>query len=176
MLPPGHAAAGYLVAFGILSAVSVGAGSDIRSLLWLGFMMGAILDLDMFAAFAKTRSLVIENQKKSHRTYVTHTPLFWIVIGLITFLITRNVPAALIVILAPLSHLFLDSIEDEISWLWPFSSKGFRIVQRKKDLDIPRQAFFSYWIQFLAWYWIDRRLTAVLECVFLGLLIAVLLS
>lgn len=162
MLPLGHASAGYFVAVGIGVALPL-AGSDTVSLLAFGALCGALPDIDMLAAFAKTRSLVIENEKQSHRAYITHTPVFWIVMALFMFLVSGHVPFALIVLLAPLSHLFLDSLEDEIQWLGPWSKKGYAIFKRKKALAIPRQDFFSYWKKFLFWYWVNRRLTAMLE-------------
>lgn len=164
MLPPGHASAGYLVAIGIGVALPQ-AGSDTVSLLAFGALCGALPDIDMLAAFAKTRSLVIENEKQSHRAYITHTPLFWIVMALFMLLISANASFALIVLLAPLSHLFLDSLEDEIHWLGPLSKKGYVIFKREKALAIPRQNFFSYWKKFLLWYITNRRLTAMLEII-----------
>lgn len=172
MLPPGHAAAGYLVAMGI-GVVFPSAGSDMASLLVFGALCGALPDVDMFAAFAKTRSLVIENAKQSHRAYITHTPLFWFALAVVVFAATRDVAIALLVFLCPVSHLLLDSIEDDIMWRWPFSSQPYRIFTSTHDLDIPRQDFFSYWRKFLCWYITNRRLTAMLEaalvllCIFL---------
>lgn len=168
MLPPGHSAAGYLVAVGI-GVTLPQAGSDTASLLAFGALCGALPDIDMLAAFAKTRSLVIENEKQSHRAYITHTPLFWIVMALFLLLISGSASFALVVFFAPLSHLFLDSLEDEIQWLGPWSKKGTSLLKRKKTLAIPRQDFFSYWKKFLFWYWVNRRLTATLEIILIVL-------
>lgn len=166
MLPSGHAAAGYLVAVGI-GVVLPQAGSDMVSLLAFGALCGALPDIDMLAAFAKTRSLVIENEKQSHRAYITHTPVFWIVVALFMLFVSSNASFAIIVLLAPLSHLFLDSLEDEIQWLGPWLKKGYSIFKRKKALAIPRQDFFSYWKKFLFWYIKNRKLTATAEMVLL---------
>lgn len=164
MLPPGHAAAGYLVSAGVLSAMGVPYNTPAaQTILALGFMFGALPDVDMFFAFAKTRSMVIENAKQSHRVYITHTPIFWFAIAVVVFAATRDITIAPLVFLCPLSHLLLDSLEDEIMWRWPFSSQPYRLFKSTHDLDIPRQDFFSYWKKFLWWYWSNRRLTAILE-------------
>lgn len=164
MLPPGHASAGYLVALGIASFFHI-SSPQAQSLLWAGFVFGAIPDLDMFAAFFKTRSLVIQNDKKSHRTYITHTPIFWIGVAGIVAIITRDLALSLVILLAPLSHLFLDTVEDEIRWLWPFVKRPYRILRRTNDLTLPKESFFSYWKHFVAWYVKNRTITAVLEAV-----------
>ncbi|MBI4252558.1 metal-dependent hydrolase [Candidatus Uhrbacteria bacterium] len=172
MLFPGHAAAGYLVGVGIV-ALTASHPDSTSMFLWIGAVCGAMPDIDMFAAFARTRSLVIENEKQSHRAYITHTPLFWAVMAFFMFLASRNALFALIVLLAPLSHLFLDSLEDEIQWLGPWSKKGYRIFKSRKDLAVPRHDFFSFWGKFLFWYWTNRRLTAALE---IALIVSALLT
>lgn len=169
MLPPGHASAGYLVADLIISLLHIPPSDPAApALVWAGFVFGAIPDLDMFAAFFKTRSMVIENDKQSHRLYITHTPVFWICAALVVFVLTRDVPLTLIVACAPLSHLVLDSIEDEIRWLWPLSRKAYRLIIRE-DLSLPRESFFSYWKKFVTWYVQKRTITAVCEAVIVGM-------
>lgn len=176
MLPPGHASAGYLVALGIVSLFHMPLSNpETQRLLWYGFAFGAIPDLDMFAAFFKTRSLVIQNDKKSHRTYITHTPIFWIGVVGITVIITRDLVFSSIVLLAPMSHLFLDTIEDEIRWLWPFVKKPYRILRRTNDLTLPKESFFSYWKHFVVWYIKNRTITATLEAIFILVFVLVFL-
>ncbi|MDP2630177.1 MAG: metal-dependent hydrolase [Candidatus Uhrbacteria bacterium] len=177
MLPAGHASVGYLVALGVVSLLRVPISDPLaQTLLLAGFVFGAIPDLDMFVAFFKTRSLVIENEKKSHRTYITHTPIFWTGASGITALITRDPALSLIVLLAPLSHLFLDTIEDEIRWLWPISKQSFRLITPKENLVLPKEPFFSYWRHFVVWYVKNRKITATLEAVMVLLFIIVLLG
>lgn len=170
MLPFGHAAAGYLASVGILSATGATLNvQEAQAMLLLGGALGALPDVDMFAAFIKTRSLVIENDKQSHRAFITHTPLFWIGAGMFAYIFLNNLAVAGIIALAPLSHLFLDSLEDDVRLLWPWSNKGICILKRKKCLYIPAQDFLPYWKKFLRWYWSERRLTAMLELSLLAL-------
>ncbi len=170
MLPPGHASAGYLVAVGVVSLFHLSLNdSTTHSLLWLGFLFGALPDLDMFLAFFKTRSWVIQNDKQSHRRYVTHTPIFWLCVAVLIGAVTHSFEIFLITLCAPLSHLFLDSIQDEIRWLWPLSKKSFRMFRSKEDCVLPKEHFIGYWIKFVAWYLKKRTLTAVLEVVLITL-------
>ncbi len=178
MLPPGHAAAGYLDAAGIIQlfphAVPQSAG---QSFLASGFVLGALPDVDMFFAFAKTRSLVIQNDRAPHRAYITHTPIFWAVCSGAFYLFSRDVSTALLLLLCPLSHLILDSLEDEIRWLWPFSQKFYRMKKSPADLALPPQNFFSYWFKFLQWYVHNRTVTATFElCLIVVFFVAVLSS
>lgn len=170
MLPFGHAAAGYLASVGILSAGGVALNvQETQLLLMFGSALGALPDVDMFAAFIKTRSLVIENDKQSHRAFITHTPVFWLAAGTLAYLTFGNLAAALIIALAPLSHLFLDSLEDDVRLLWPWSNKGICMFKQKKDLHIPAQDFLPFWKKFLRWYWSERRFTAMTEILLLAL-------
>lgn len=176
MLPPGHASAGYIVALGVVSFFHLPPNDpSTHVFLWLGFLFGALPDLDMFFAFFKTRSWVIQNDKQSHRAYVTHTPIFWLCVASLAGGLTHSFVIFFITLCAPLSHLLLDSIQDEIRWLWPLSKKPFRMVSSKEDLALPKERFFGYWIKFLMWYIQKRTLTATLEAVLIMLfLIAVL--
>lgn len=177
MLPPGHAAAGYLVAAGIVQLFPHAVPqSAVQSFLGLGFVLGALPDIDMFFAFAKTRSLVIQNDRAPHRAYITHTPLFWVVCGSVVYFFSDNGALALLVLLCPLSHLILDSIEDEVRWLWPFSKKWYRMKKSPTDLALPPQNFFSYWIQFVRWYIQNRTVTATLELCLIVVCLAAVLS
>ncbi|MEK7122935.1 MAG: hypothetical protein AAB855_03705, partial [Patescibacteria group bacterium] len=65
-------------------------------------------------------------------------------------------------------------LEDEVLWLWPLSRKGYRLLERR-DLDISRDSFMAYWRTFLFWYLINRRLTAILEVVFIVVVVVVVL-
>jgi len=164
MLPPGHAATGYLVAATIIQLFpNTLPQSEIHTFLVWGFVLGCLPDIDMFFAFAKTKSLVIQNDKAPHRRFITHTPFFWLIVSAIVFLITQNFALSLLFFLCPLSHFFLDSIEDEIRWLWPFSKKLYRMKKSPEDLALPPQNFFSYWKKFIVWYVYNRTLTASLE-------------
>lgn len=166
MLPFGHAAAGYLVSVGILSASSDALNvQEAQAMLMFGAALGALPDVDMFAAFIKTRSLVIENDKQSHRAFITHTPLFWVGAGIFAYIFFNNLAVAGIIALAPLSHLFFDSLEDDVRLLWPLSDRGVRVFNRKRDLRIQAQDFLKYWRKFLWWYVRNRTLTASLEIV-----------
>jgi len=166
MLPLGHASAGYAVAAGILSFFHVPSSDpSAQTMLWYGFVFGAIPDLDMFAAFLKTRSWVIQNEKQSHRRYITHTPLFWGVVAGVAFLFTHNGVLASLLFFAPFSHLLLDSLEDEIRWFWPLSKKSFCMIKHTGELSLPKESFFSYWTKFCVWYVTKRKITAICEII-----------
>ncbi|MBI4599868.1 metal-dependent hydrolase [Candidatus Uhrbacteria bacterium] len=176
MLPPGHASAGYLVAFGVASFFHLFYGDpQTQALLWYGFVLGALPDLDMFVAFFKTRSLVIENSKQSHRAYITHTPVFWICVAVVAGVVTHSTIIFYSTLFAPLSHLILDALQDDIRPLWPWSNKPFRILSSHENLALSREPFFAYWRNFLAWYVKKRTITAALEAVLMLVFVVLLL-
>jgi|SRR6185503_5398338 len=157
MLPPGHTAGGYLVAKAVTKFLPYQfTREQLRKLYWLGMFMGFVPDLDMFYAFYKSGSFTIDRLTTDHRTYLTHTPLPWLVLGLLIFTSAKSKYAkavGIIIWLGAWSHLVLDSLEHGVRWLWPLTDKLYAIKPTVHSLiDIQTSDFFPYWIHFVSWY------------------------
>lgn len=165
MLPPGHVAGGYLTAAIFLKLTGPALTShQVQQLLLMGAFFGFAPDLDMFYAFKKVKGFTIPKDKISHRTFYSHAPLVWLVLGLsISFFATTTFMryVGLIVWLGAWSHFVLDSIEYGIMWLWPLNRKLYALKDRAIASNIPDTRFWSYWFIFLKWY--SKRTSFYLE-------------
>ena len=151
MVLPGHLAGGYLAAATLLSVLHPDfSTTQINTLLLIGTLAGELPDIDLFFFNWKHRKdTVVENNSndnESHRNYITHVPLFWLLISLIIILsgyalnlVSINSTfiqwTGWIILIGTWSHLILDSIEYGIRWLSPISKKRYalktKIVQEK---------------------------------------------
>jgi hypothetical protein len=130
MIFPGHVAAGYLVAKAILAAHRELSVNEANKLLLLGAFSGFAPDLDLIYHFIKSKSFRFHSED-THRHYITHTPFFWIFVGIIIFLFTDNLLISLVVSLSALSHIFLDSFGSGhgLMYFWPFFKSKFSFVK-----------------------------------------------
>jgi len=158
MLLPGHLAGGYLATLGLLQ-IFPGAltAEQIRSLLIIGTIAGAIPDWDHIVTFIQTRTLQLpKDEGHSHRNLFTHTPIFWLVVSFIIYLFTKNGSfgpyLALTVLASSWSHFFLDTFIHGIRWLWPLSNQKFAFLDLNVRPEYNEPRFFSYWIKFVKWY------------------------
>lgn len=169
MLPPGHVAAGFLLAR--LVALS---SANLANSTFFGFtaFFAFIPDLDFFVSFSRTRSLTI-TEAANHRLYFTHAPLLYLAIFIIwIILFPGSSLVAFAFILGTWSHFLLDTLSEAgIMWLYPFTKKS---ISFKTDKDfIPEgKQFLSYWIDFLQKY--AKLFSFKLE-IFLIVLAAILL-
>lgn len=167
MLPPGHIAAGYLVA---RLAVALTApdltASQMENLAMAGAFFGFAPDLDMFYAFWKERGLKHTGLNFTHRDFITHTPMAWLAIAFLVAIFGRTefwYFFACIVLLGAGSHLFLDSTIMGVRWLYPFKNKFYAL----KDPGVERQnlaaGFFGHWSNLLRMYYKNARITVLAE-------------
>ncbi|HYV33736.1 MAG TPA: metal-dependent hydrolase, partial [Candidatus Limnocylindria bacterium] len=80
-------------------------------------------------------SLKMQN-RISHRRFLTHTPVFGLVIGLTMYVLSNSLYGkyfALVFLAAFASHMVVDSIELGIMWLWPFSKKQYFLFDANTD-------------------------------------------
>lgn len=156
MLPPGHIAAGYLTAKIITSIY----GSDLTQeqqhiIHAIGAFTGFAPDLDMFYAFSRVGRFIQPMHKVNHRKFFTHTPLFWIIIGLIVKLFipgTFGTVVALVTTLGAFSHLLFDSILYGIMWLYPFSKNNYSLLGKGSHGSYSEHSFLGFWFGFLGDY------------------------
>jgi len=140
MVLPGHLAGGYLATTALLVFFHPDLStSQVNGLLIIGALAGELPDIDLiFFNLAHRKNHKIE----SHRDYLTHIPLFWLLISTVVvvsgFIFNSVFIEYLgwIVLIGTWSHLILDSIEYGISWLSPISKKKFAIKNNTNKENI----------------------------------------
>lgn len=151
MLTLGHLAGGYIAAYIVLSMINPSlSASETNILLLIGAFVGAMPDLDAFVFFYKTKKA--NYKEKSHRYYVTHAPIVWILIGLSVFLLSDDEIfkiVGLILLFGSLSHFILDSMGRGIMWIWPFSKDMYRIGKMPKQNFSYKKGAVEYFLKFV---------------------------
>ncbi len=158
MVLPGHLAGGYIATTAVLSSIPwVFTQKELALLYIIGILAGEIPDIDLFAFYFEKKN---NNDSKNltHREYISHIPLFWIMISLLialfgiifssTFIITLSI----VFLVGTISHLILDSIDYGITWLKPFSSKRFCLFPMKlipEDPHIVTTGSLQYYWNYL---------------------------
>ena len=174
-MPPGHIAAGYLTSYLFLTIFPLPPeAGQAKELLFFGALFGFLPDLDFFYAFFQTKTLRIGEGKNNHRYFFTHTPIFWLAAGLaIYFLFDRLFfqYLGLLLWVCAWGHLFCDSFDCGVRWLWPFSDKFYGFRNPQLAFPPSHGGFFSYWINFVQWYAKNLQTTFVLEVLILILAI-----
>lgn len=180
MLPPGHIAAGYLVAKIIISATKPAFSiNEINWLLWSGAFFGFAPDLDMFYAFWKVKSFRHSGEKFNHRQFITHTPIIWLSAGLFVALLGRTLfwkYLGIIICLSAWSHLFLDSFYMGVRWLYPFNKKFYAIKQAGINETNVATGFFNHWWNLIKQYYQHNTGVLYTEIVLILLALIVVLS
>lgn len=182
MLPPGHIAAGYIVAKTITKFVPFTLDlNQISQLSWLGMLFAFIPDLDYFYAFLRIGKMRIDISQANHRRYITHAPLLWLAIGLIIFFLAHSdfgKALGLVIWFCSWTHFVLDS-EWGVMWLWPFSKKFYpfkpEYYQKKYDLanqTPPNENFFQFWIDMVRSYLTEKSSYLEITIIILALAIA----
>jgi len=180
MLLPGHLAGGYLATLALVKLTNSGLDqSQINHLLILGAIAGAIPDWDHIVSFIQTKAIQLpKDERHSHRNLFTHTPLFWLFISVVVYLLTQNLAFgsyfALTVLVGSWSHFFLDTFVHGIQWLWPFSRKKYAFLDQGVRPDYEEPRFWAYWWKFLKWY--TRFLCFYLEVLITIVALIVLIS
>lgn len=175
MLPPGHAAAGILVAAVINKYFGLNlTPHEQKIMLGVGALFAFIPDLDMFYAFFRVGRFIQPVKKINHRKFITHTPLFWIMVGISVFYFNQNpfgFILALTIAFSAISHLFFDSLEYGVMWLWPFSKNQYAMFNSKLTHDYKENSFLDFWFGFLKVYATKMKPTFYTELVLLLLVV-----
>ncbi len=167
MLPPGHAAAGYLVARAILPVIAphLPASEADALFAWSAFF-GMAPDLDLLAGFFGMDPLGRREGGRDHRLYPTHAPIIWLVAGVFCAAV---IPAAfgklfgILLWLCSWSHFVLDSLEDGVMWLWPFSKKRFVLKKSTRALR-SRKNIWGYSLDYARYYAREKWLSFSVAC------------
>lgn len=130
----GHLAVGYLVTYFFLKLFNIAlSAGEINTLLIIGAIFGAIVDLDFVSFFAKNKSVKLK-EKDSHRDQFSHAPIVWLIIGLLIYVLPGIYFVSimgLVIWISVWSHFALDSIEHGIMWLYPWSNKRYHLFKDK---------------------------------------------
>lgn len=95
-------------------------------LMALGGVAAMSPDIDLFYFY-------LVSAEHSHRQYVTHTPIFWVALGLLIYLLGKLLKkrmvgwSGVVVGVGGLSHIVMDSITGRAAWLYPFTRELFGI-------------------------------------------------
>ncbi len=139
MVLPGHLAGGYLAARGLIAVFHPGFSStEIDALLIIGTLAGELPDIDL-AKLYFDHKFAKPGRTNDHRVYITHAPLFWLLISAIVAAIGWACGSlfiewiGLFILSGSWIHLLIDSLEYGVMWLWPFSKKLFAL---KKEVPV----------------------------------------
>ncbi len=169
MLPPGHIAAGYLVARALLAATHPSLSlSDQQYLIWWGVFFGFAPDLDTFIVFKKMKRF-ISSDEIDHRAFYSHAPTLWLIGGLVILFVGAFIHSVFLEYLGILlwlcswTHFALDTIQNGIMWLWPWRKRLIALSDPGMKSDVAPQKFISYWLDFLKFYITKMTLPFCLE-------------
>ena len=129
MTPGGHVGASVVATYVITNYVFKTEATPV--VLGLSALVGLLPDVDGIVAMMAKRERPMQ-QKVQHHRYVTHTPLFYLLIALLLSLVVQREMAILFGVLV-FAHLILDSwaTDDGIMWLWPLSRRQFSLFPRE---------------------------------------------
>ena len=92
MLPPGHIAAGFLVAEAVSRVLKPNLSFDEHA--WLviwGMFFSFVPDLDTFYSFIREKSFTVRDpEQNDHRKYWSHAPVLWMLVGLSIFFVSKE--------------------------------------------------------------------------------------
>jgi hypothetical protein len=128
MTPSGHAGASIVAAYVIEQCAFNNKAAPVT--LGLAALVGLMPDLDGLAALALSRYRPSKS-KLRHHEFLTHTPLFYLLLTAALWLAGLSRESVFLGILS-FGHLILDSwgTDDGIMWLWPLSRRQFGLFPR----------------------------------------------
>jgi len=128
MTPSGHAGASIVAAYVIERCAFNNEAAPVT--LGLAALVGLMPDLDGLAVLALNRYQPSKS-KLRHHEFVTHTPLFYLILTAALWLAGMSRESVFFGVLS-LGHLILDSwgTDDGIMWLWPLSRRQFSLFPR----------------------------------------------
>lgn len=154
MILPGHLAAGYLATEAVLHLTGVTfSPTETTTLLIYGTLAGDLPDIDLAFYYFNQKFSGSRTSSDGHRSYITHKPLFWLLIsGVIAGAgalagSSFTVTIGLLTLTGTWAHFVGDSIEDGVRWLWPFSNRLFYMRHfESPDIPGPKGTPKYYWL------------------------------
>ena len=128
MTPGGHAGASIVVAYIVECYVFRSEPAPVT--LGLSALVGLLPDVDSLIALVIDRRQFLR-QKLRHHLFPTHTPLFYVILTSMLWLVGPPRVAALFGMIS-IGHLVMDSwaTDDGIMWLWPLSRRQYSLFPR----------------------------------------------
>lgn len=144
----------------------------------VGFIGGIFPDIDLFYYY-------LVNASSSHREFITHTPIFYIVLctifSLFFWIIKKPLLAlgALIFMLGAFSHLISDTIVAQIMFFYPFSDRFYGISDLNTEVINSNLLFLNFLLEgifffffFYTFIWMFARTRTIrLICTLLLLIV-----
>lgn len=171
MILPGHLAGGYLAAKAVLALTGAAfTPAQTTALLTIGTIAGDAPDIDVLFFFLHHKYSKAENKRDSHRSFITHTPLFWLAISLVIVIagwfgqsqFTETL--GWLILSGAWTHFFLDSFEYGIRWLWPFSDKRFTMREVTEPEVSAPAGTIAFYMELIGKVW-NKRITFFLEAI-----------
>ena len=135
----GHLPAGYILTKKIQKKTKT------TKYLLIGLIGSIFPDIDILYFY------LIDNRQNLHHSYWIHIPFYWLLIGIISFLVIivsgkkkYKIPA-IIFFSSIFLHLFLDTIVGKVEWLYPFTERSFYFF------DVP--AVYDFWVYNFIFHW-----------------------
>lgn len=167
MLPPGHIAAGYLVAQAVIYIANPPfSPHELNQLKILGAFSAFAPDLDMVCVFWREKGFRHTGEHFDHRQYITHTPFIWLFAGAAVALLGNTIfwfYAGLMIWLGSWSHLLLDSGYMGVRWLYPFRNTFFALKSQGVTFINKNTGFFNHWWHEITLYYQTNRYTFYAE-------------
>ncbi len=125
MTPFGHLGSGLLIVS--IAEKTISKGQLSPKTLGVLALLSILPDIDGALAFI-IRKWQPGQEMLKHHNYPTHTPIFFLFLSILVWIIFGERISILFLILT-LTHLVLDSwgTDDGIMWLWPLSSRQFSL-------------------------------------------------
>lgn len=156
MLPLGHIAGGYLITKALFNIIPNNFTQlEREKFSYWGAFFGLFPDIDIFYAFYQSAALTINHSVANHRLYFTHTPLVWLVIGILIYFFFKKKKQGifgLVLLTGTWAHMVFDSIDYGVRWLWPFKNLPYAILSNGLKSEFLPLGFFNYWFGFLKYY------------------------
>ena len=136
-----HLPGGYLLTRHIQNRI----GNHSLSLRITGLVASIFPDFDLAYFF------LIDHRQHPHHEYLTHMPVFWLTLALVTYLMARAtrlfwlIPYIGVVLVNLMLHMVMDSVMAEIYWLYPFSDAAVNLLHITKR--------YGWWVLNFALHW-----------------------
>ena len=156
MLPPGHIAGAYLATSAVLLLTHpVVSPEQMQNLVFIGIFFGIAPDLDFFYGFTSQNVWTIPNDKFDYKKSLSHAPLLWLLLAALIYFLARDSylkEVGLLIWAGSWTHFLLDSIDNGVMWLYPFTIKRYALFLKEKKYVTVETKFFPFWIGLVRWY------------------------
>lgn len=136
-----HLPAGYL----LTKAIQYKTDNHAKKILWVGLIASIFPDSDLLYFY------LIDNRQTLHHHYITHLPLAWLALAILTSVVLKHTNKTHHLIFVGVAfanillHMVLDSIAAGIDWLYPIMDGELNLV------TVP--ARYDWWVWNFVLHW-----------------------